>query len=104
MENVAKRINTYILNPFFPIYLISILSFTGDLLVKCGNDQQWWPRRVTIRGGQLLVGSVHGESKYGSVKIPLRKLSLSAGKLPNTLSLIRGQNILLTIQVGCFRI
>lgn len=71
---------------------------SGDLFVRYGNEQQWWSRRVTIRGGQLLVSSVHGETKYGSVRLPLRRLSLSAGKLVNSLSLIRGQNILLTIQ------
>ncbi|GJQ82244.1 hypothetical protein Trydic_g19444 [Trypoxylus dichotomus] len=71
---------------------------SGDLFVRYGNEQQWWPRKVTIRGGQLLVSSVHGETKYGSVRLPLRRLSLSAGKLVNSLSLIRGQNILLTIQ------
>ncbi|KAI4457192.1 malate and lactate dehydrogenase [Holotrichia oblita] len=71
---------------------------SADLFVRYGSEQQWWPRRVAIRGGQLLVGSVHGETKYGSVRIPLRRLSLSAGKLVNSLSLIKGQNILLTIQ------
>nr|XP_022916969.1 uncharacterized protein LOC111426594 [Onthophagus taurus] len=85
---------------------------SGELLVKYGKEQPWSPRKVCIRGGQLLVGCSNSnncgdsgtsnnhnqEIKPTSLKIPLRRLSLSAGSLPNSLSLIRGQNIVVTLQ------
>ncbi|XP_018576401.1 uncharacterized protein LOC108914954 [Anoplophora glabripennis] len=75
----------------------------SDLLLKCGNERNWWPRRVTVRGGQLHVATAHGEDGPSSLKLPLRHLSLQAGPLPNSLSLCRGQNIVLTLQTASQR-
>ncbi|KAJ8916875.1 hypothetical protein NQ315_005882 [Exocentrus adspersus] len=75
----------------------------GDLLLKCGNERNWWPRRVTIRGGQLHVATAHGEDGPSSMKLPLRHLSLQAGPLPNSLSLCRGHSIVLTLQTASQR-
>lgn len=76
---------------------------SGDLLVICGNEKRWWPRRVMVRGGQLLIGSVPGDSASSSLRLPLRHLSLAAGPLPHSLSLYKGQNIALTIQTASER-
>lgn len=65
----------------------------------CANEGSWWPRRVTVRGGQLHVSSAPGEGSPASFRIPLRQLSLRAGRLPNSLSLCKGQNVILTLQV-----
>lgn len=73
--------------------------FLGDLLVICANEGSWWPRRVTVRGGQLHVSSAPGEGSPASFRIPLRQLSLRAGRLPNSLALCKGQNVILTLQV-----
>lgn len=73
--------------------------FVGDLLVILASERTWWPRRVTVRAGQLLVSSGPGEGAPPSLRIPLRQLSLRAGRLPNSLALCKGQNVLLTLQV-----
>jgi len=76
---------------------------SGDLLVICANEKRWWPRRVMVRGGQLLVGSAPGEGTPGGLRLPLRHLSLAAGPLPNSLALYKGQNIVLTLQTASER-
>lgn len=82
------------------LFILFIICFAGDLLLKCGSDKKWWPRRVLIRGGQLLVSSGHHcPDGPNSLRLPLRHLSLQAGPLPNSLSLCRGQHIVLTLQV-----
>lgn len=76
---------------------------SGELLVICANEKRWWPRRVMVRGGQLLIGSAPGDPTSCSLRLPLRYLSLAAGPLPNSLSLYKGQNIALTIQTASER-
>ncbi|KAF5270637.1 hypothetical protein FQA39_LY01375 [Lamprigera yunnana] len=75
----------------------------GDLLVICSNEKRWWPRKVMVRGGQLLIGSSPGDSSFNTIRLPLRHLSLAAGPLPNSFALYRGQNIILTIQTASER-
>ncbi|KAJ8984337.1 hypothetical protein NQ317_012557 [Molorchus minor] len=72
---------------------------TGELLLKYGNDRNWWPRRVSIMGGYLYVSVAHDEDGPTSQGLPLRGLSLQAGPLPNSLSLCMEQNIVLTLQL-----
>ncbi|CAH0563630.1 unnamed protein product [Brassicogethes aeneus] len=78
-------------------------KISGDVLLKCSNDRHWSPRRVNIRGGQLHVSPLgHGvvSAPGCAIKLPLRHLSLQAGPLTNSLSLCRGQNIVLTLQAA----
>lgn len=75
------------------------LFVAGDLLVLFGNESRWWPRRVTVRGGQLLVGNSAAGGSFGGLRVPLRHLSLGTGPLPNSLALFRGQDVVLTLQV-----
>lgn len=46
-----------------------------------------------------MVGATHSDSSP-TLRIPLRHMSLRAGPLPNSFSLIKGQSILLTLQVN----
>ncbi|KAG5887117.1 hypothetical protein JTB14_029797 [Gonioctena quinquepunctata] len=78
-------------------------KLTGDLLLKWGNDKNWWPRKVTIRSGQLFVSTAHGQDGPTSFRLPLRHLSLQAGPLPNSISLCKGQNKVLTLQTASER-
>lgn len=71
---------------------------SAELLVKCNTDKNWYPRRVQVRGGQLQVFPAPGETGLSSLRLPLRHLSLQAGPLPHSLSICRGQNIVLTLQ------
>lgn len=73
---------------------------SGDLLVICANEKRWCPRKVMVRGGQLLIG---GDASLNTARIPLRHLSLAAGPLPNSFALYKGQNIVLTIQTASER-
>lgn len=75
-------------------------KISGDLLLKIGNDKNWWPRKVSVRCGQLLVSSSCSQTGSLSLRLPLRHLSLQAGPLPNSLSLCKGQNKVLTIQTA----
>ncbi|XP_074031941.1 uncharacterized protein [Leptinotarsa decemlineata] len=79
------------------------VKLAGDLLLKLGNDRIWWPRRVSIRCGQLLVSTAHGQDGPTSIKLPLRHLSLQAGPLPNSFSLCKGQNKVITMQAASER-
>ncbi|KAF5291391.1 hypothetical protein FQR65_LT01701 [Abscondita terminalis] len=72
----------------------------GDLLVLCANEKRWFPRKVTVRGGQLLIG---GDINSEGLRIALRHLSLSAGALPNSFALCKGQNAIITIQTASQR-
>lgn len=77
-----------------------IFVVAGDLLVILAHERTWWPRRVAIRAGQLMVSAGPGEGSPPSLRIPLRQLSLRAGRLPNSLALCKGENVLLTLQVS----
>ncbi|RZC33203.1 hypothetical protein BDFB_010134 [Asbolus verrucosus] len=72
----------------------------SDLLVKNGNEKKWWPRRAVVKNGQLQISGGHGEGAPTALRLPLRHLSLQAGALPNSLSLCKGQTIVLTIQTA----
>ncbi|XP_064213696.1 uncharacterized protein LOC100142429 isoform X2 [Tribolium castaneum] len=69
----------------------------GDLLVRTGNDKKWWPRRAVVRNGQLQISAIEDKP---NIRLPLRHLSLQAGALPNSLSLCRGEDVVLTIQTA----
>ncbi|XP_028135812.1 uncharacterized protein LOC114330606 [Diabrotica virgifera virgifera] len=75
------------------------VKISGDLLLKFGNDRNWWPRKVSVRCGQLLVSSSCAQGPL-SLRLPLRHLSLQAGPLPNSLSLCKGQTKVLTLQTA----
>lgn len=78
-------------------------KISADLLVLIGSDPRWQPRRVQVRAGQLQLSPVQGcfslakQNDLGT-RIPLRHLSLQAGSTPNSLALVRGKTILLTLQ------
>lgn len=95
---------------YFRIISIVFSLFAADLLVLIGSDPRWQPRRVQVRAGQLQLSPVQGcfslakQNDLGT-RIPLRHLSLQAGSTPNSLALVRGKTILLTLQVmrdDCF--
>ncbi|XP_044253694.1 uncharacterized protein LOC123004461 [Tribolium madens] len=72
-------------------------KLAGDLLVRTGNDKKWWPRRAVVRNGQLQISAIEDAP---NVRLPLRHLSLQAGALPNSLSLCKGEDVVLTIQTA----
>lgn len=72
---------------------------SGELMVLVGGEMRWCQRRVTVRGGQLILAGCPGELS-SALRIPLRQLSLQAGPLPNSLSLVKGKTVLLTLQVN----
>jgi len=72
---------------------------SSELLVLFGTDRRWLVRKVLVKNGHLLLGPLPTDPVCPSgIRIPLRQLNLRAGPLPNTLSLVKGQSILLTIQ------
>ncbi|XP_044759491.1 uncharacterized protein LOC123317166 [Coccinella septempunctata] len=73
---------------------------SGELLVKCGHEKNWWPRKVTVRGGHLVVSSRRTDDSLPTLRLPLRQLSLQAGPLVNSLALTKGPIIVLTIQTS----
>lgn len=73
---------------------------SGELLVKCGHEKNWWPRKVTVRGGHLVVSSRRTDDSLPTLRLPLRQLSLQAGPLVNSLALTKGSIIVLTIQTS----
>lgn len=75
-------------------------NLTGDLLVQCGSEKTWWPRRVTVRGGQLIVSTKRPDDSLPTLRLPLRHLSLQAGPLSNSVALCRGSIVVLTIQAS----
>ncbi|XP_063904483.1 uncharacterized protein LOC135123611 isoform X2 [Zophobas morio] len=75
-------------------------KLAGDLLVRTAGDKNWWPRRAVVKNGQLQISGCHGEGAPTALRLPLRHLSLQAGALPNSLSLCRGQSVVLTIQTA----
>jgi hypothetical protein len=74
-------------------------KLAGDLLVRTSNEKKWWPRRAVVRNGQLQLSGGHGDGAPTALRLPLRHLSLKAGALPNSLSLCKGQTVVLTLQV-----
>ncbi|XP_019871536.1 uncharacterized protein LOC109599923 [Aethina tumida] len=72
-------------------------KITADVLMKCGGDGSWWPRRIHIRGGQLHVSGAQ-DGGPTALRIPLRHLSLQTGPIGRSLSLCRGDNVILTLQ------
>ncbi|XP_017779143.1 PREDICTED: uncharacterized protein LOC108564571, partial [Nicrophorus vespilloides] len=70
-----------------------------ELMVLVGGEMRWYQRRVTVRGGQLILAGCPGELS-SALRIPLRQLSLQAGPLPNSLSLVKGKTVLLTLQTS----
>ncbi|KAL3272413.1 hypothetical protein HHI36_013894 [Cryptolaemus montrouzieri] len=82
------------------IFIHVLLLFSGELLVKCGQEKNWWPRKVTVRGGQLVVSSRRADDSLPTLRLPLRQLSIQAGPLVNSLALTKGSIIVLTIQTS----
>jgi hypothetical protein len=78
-------------------------KLAGDLLVRTSNEKKWWPRRAVVRNGQLQLSGGHGDGAPTALRLPLRHLSLKAGALPNSLSLCKGQTVVLTLQTGTQR-
>ncbi|ENN71206.1 hypothetical protein YQE_12135, partial [Dendroctonus ponderosae] len=70
----------------------------ANLLVKYPTERLWYSRRVQVKSGQLLVSSAQKTDL--PLRIPLRNLSLQAGSTTHSLSICRGQNIVLTLQMA----
>ncbi|XP_019770509.2 uncharacterized protein LOC109544640 [Dendroctonus ponderosae] len=74
------------------------LRLSANLLVKYPTERLWYSRRVQVKSGQLLVSSAQKTDL--PLRIPLRNLSLQAGSTIHSLSICRGQNIVLTLQMA----
>ncbi|KAL1497699.1 hypothetical protein ABEB36_008616 [Hypothenemus hampei] len=73
-------------------------KLSADLLVKNPTDEKWFESKVQVMGGQLQVLSAVPLAK-SPIRIPLRHLSLKVDSITLSLSVCRGQNIVLTLQI-----
>ncbi|KAK9885321.1 hypothetical protein WA026_010815 [Henosepilachna vigintioctopunctata] len=79
-----------------PLHVMTTQGSASEMWTR----KNWWPRKVTVRGGQLVVSSRRSDDCLPTLRLPLRQLSLQAGPLVNSLALTKGSIIVLTIQTS----